>query len=250
MGGERVAGGSRDHAPLRLPGGGLLVRCGAAPPPAHADPGHRGGWWGGGRSGPACRPASARCPAARLPRAAGSGCAGRRPTPTRPAVGEGRGVVMARTSWQGGGQLRMAGRVAAMAAQGALIGQQALLGPAGDGLGGDLEDGGDFGRPQEGCGARRTPSRLAVHRDLTRCSGVPGARHRPRPRLLRCWFSRPARVSTGHGSLLSATAGREAQSPVRRLCSNVCSVEDARGTRRISAPPRAPLGLIQVSSAW
>ena len=51
---------------------------------------------------------------------------------------------------KGGGQLtdRWFG-VAAMATQGALAGEEALLGPAGDGLGVDLQDGGDLGRPQE-----------------------------------------------------------------------------------------------------
>src|SRR5215218_5866548 len=71
-----------------------------------------------------------------------------------------------------------------MATQGALVGQQALLGPAGDGLGGDLQDGRDFGRSQEGCGARRRPRRLAVHRDLFRCfGGSGGASPPPAPTL-------------------------------------------------------------------
>ena len=65
--------------------------------------------------------------------------------------------------------------VAAVAAQGALAGEEALLGPAGDGLGGDLQDGRHLGRPQEGCDPRRRPRRLLMHRDLTRCLGCPGA---------------------------------------------------------------------------
>ena len=106
--------------------------------------------------------------------------------PGRGGGGGGVGVVMRRAPPDEGRRPARGWRVgvAAMAAQGALAGQQALLGPAGDGLGGDLQDGGDFGRPQEGCDARRRPRRLLVHRDLTRCSGVPGARHRPRPRPL------------------------------------------------------------------
>src|SRR5512132_3529243 len=83
--------------------------------------------------------------------------------------------------------------VAAMAAQGALAGQPALVGPAGDGLGGNLQDGGHLGRPQEACRARRRPSRLAVHRDLTRCSGCRGRVTAPGPNLFRTWISRPAR---------------------------------------------------------
>src|SRR5262245_38241381 len=71
-----------------------------------------------------------------------------------------------------------------MTAESALAGEQAVLGPAGDGLGGDLQDGRDLGRPQEGCGTRRRPRRLVLHRDLFRCFWVPGARPRPRPRPL------------------------------------------------------------------
>jgi hypothetical protein len=51
---------------------------------------------------------------------------------------------------KGGGELADGGfGVAAMAAQGALTGQPTLLGPAGHGLGGDLQNGRDLGRPQE-----------------------------------------------------------------------------------------------------
>src|SRR5829696_8382084 len=81
-----------------------------------------------------------------------------------------------------------------MATKGALAGQPALLGPAGDGLGGDLQDGRDLGRPQEGCDPRRRPRRLAVHRDLTRCSGVPGGASPPPAPTLPNRFSRTARA--------------------------------------------------------
>jgi hypothetical protein len=49
-------------------------------------------------------------------------------------------------------------------------------------LGENLEDGRHLGRPQEGCDARRRPSRLVVHRDLTRCFwGAGGASPPPAP---------------------------------------------------------------------
>ena len=54
-------------------------------------------------------------------------------------------------------------------------------------------DGGYLRRPREGCGARRAPRRLAVHRDLTRCLGCRGRVTAPGPDLFRTWISRPAR---------------------------------------------------------
>src|SRR5215218_5180205 len=103
---------------------------------------------------------------------------------------------------EGGGQLTDDPfGIAAVAAQGALAGEQAVLGPAGDGLGGDLQDGRDFGRPQEACGARRRPRRLVVHRDLTRCLGCRGRVTAPGPDLFRTWIWPSARASTGHCSL-------------------------------------------------
>ena len=67
---------------------------------------------------------------------------------------------------------------------------------------------------QWGCGPQRTPRKLLVHRDLTRCSGVPGARHRPRPQRLQILALAPCAVSMGDGALgLCAVADGDASEP-------------------------------------
>jgi len=97
-------------------------------------------------------------------------------------------------------------------AEGALVGQVAVLGPAGDRLGGDVEEVGDLAGVQEGFGVRRAPGTLVEHRDLTSML-VPGAAASSRPG--RC--QRPERCGAPGAVLADLGFSRPARFLVREL---------------------------------
>src|SRR5215208_2065358 len=72
--------------------------------------------------------------------------------------------------------------------------------------------------------------------------GVPGARHRPRPRPLSTSISRPARISTGHGSLalsgIATDAASEPQVCRRSAGPPVGQLSATCGPRRSPCPDR------------